>query len=83
MWFYSPRKTPLEGITWSGTSRGVSCWLWEQRRRRLRLHTVDRVVNFYDLGNDAGSKGLLWHPPKVGKGLLKELEEIIFTSDKL
>lgn len=49
----------------------------------LRLHTVNRVVNFYGLGNDAGSKGLLWHPPKVGKGLLKELEEIIFSSDKL
>lgn len=51
--------------------------------RSLRLHTVNRVVNFYDLNNGCWFKGVDLASTQGWKGLLKELEEIIFSSDKL
>lgn len=52
----------------------------------MNLDVVNRVINFYSLGNYAGSKGLFWHPARVGRApesLPEKPGEISFISDKL
>ena len=55
------------GQTPPGWFPAAQRWLRKQGRRHLNLDIVNRVINFYNLNNDARSKGLFWHPPRVGR----------------
>lgn len=55
------------GQTPPGLFPAAQHWLGKEGRRRWSPDIVNRVINFYNLNNDACSKGLFWHPPKVGR----------------